>query len=75
MVENKSNVKKLTEFNKIIDASKIFMVKLDDEDTKLLLLSSLFGSFKYFKDVLHYGKECHITLEEVQSTVEIKELT
>lgn len=50
-------------------------MKLDDKDTTLLLLSSLLKSFQYFKDVIFYGKEDTITLEEVQSTIRTNELT
>lgn len=50
-------------------------MKLDDEDKALLLLSSLLKSFQYFKDVIFYGKEDTITLEEVQSTIRTNELT
>lgn len=50
-------------------------MKLDDEDRALLLLSSLLKSFQYFKDVIFYGKEDIITLEEVQLTIRTNELT
>lgn len=74
MVENKSIVEKLIEFNKIIDDIENSEVKVEDGDTPLLL-SSLPRSFEHFKDVLFYGKEGTITLDEVQTIVRSKEFS
>lgn len=75
MVENKFIVEKLTEFHKIIDDLVNIQVKIDDENTDLLLLSSLHKHFELFKDALLYGKEGTITLDEVQTTVRSKEFS
>ena len=56
MVETKSVVEQLTEFNKIIDDLQNIDVKLDDEDKALLLLNSLPRSFEHFKDALLYAR-------------------
>lgn len=52
MMESKSIVEKLIEFNNIIDDLKNIEVKLDYSDKALLLLCSLPRSFEYFKDAL-----------------------
>lgn len=74
MVDNKSIVDKLIEFNKIIDDFQTIKVKFDDEDKVILFLISSSRSFEYFKDVFLYGKEDNITLEEVRSAIKTKEL-
>lgn len=65
MEDNKSIVDKLEEFHKIIDDLDNIELKIDNEDTTLILLRSLSGSFVHnFKDALLYSKECTITLDE-----------
>lgn len=49
-------------------------VKVGDEEKVILLLRSLPVSFKHFKDVLLYGKNGIITLDEFQTTVRSKEM-
>jgi hypothetical protein len=74
MTETRSIVEQLVEFNKIIDALENIEVSLEDEDKALLLLNSLPKSFEHFRDVILYGKEQTITLEEVQTSIRTKEL-
>lgn len=73
MVDNKSIVKQLTKFHKIIDDLENIKVKIDDEDKTISLLSSLPKSFEHVKGALLYGKECSITLDEVRTTMRSKE--
>ncbi|KAK2387677.1 alpha carbonic anhydrase [Trifolium repens] len=75
MVENKSVVEQLTEFNKIIDDLANVDVNLEDEDKAFHLLCALPKSYEHLKDALLYGKEGTITLDEVQSALRTKELT
>ncbi|KAK2372802.1 alpha carbonic anhydrase [Trifolium repens] len=75
MVENKSVVEQLTEFNKIIDDLANVDVNLEDEDKTFHLLCALPKSYEHLKDALLYGKEGTITLDEVQSALRTKELT
>jgi len=75
MVESKSIMEQLTEFNKIIDDLANIDVYLEDEDKVLHLLRALPRSFENFKDAMLYGKEGTITLEEVQVALRTKELT
>lgn len=49
-------------------------MKLDDEDTTLLLLNALPKTYKHFKYTLLFGKEQTITLEEVQTSIRSKDL-
>lgn len=69
MMRNKLIVKQLTKFHKIIDDFQNILVNLDDKDKTVLLLGSLPRSFKHFKDVTLFGKECIITLEEVRLAI------
>ncbi|MCI59987.1 cytochrome P450, partial [Trifolium medium] len=73
--ENKPVVEQLAEFNKIIDDLANIDVSLEDEDKAFHLLCVLPRSLENFKDVLFYGKEGTITLDEVQSALGAKELT
>ncbi|KAK2417659.1 alpha carbonic anhydrase [Trifolium repens] len=75
MVEHKSVVEQLAEFNKIIDDLANVDVKLEDEDKAFHLLCALPKSYENLKDALLYGKEGTITLDEVQSALRTKELT
>ncbi|KAK2441188.1 alpha carbonic anhydrase [Trifolium repens] len=75
MVEHKSAVEQLAEFNKIIDDLANVDVNLEDEDKVFHLLCALPKSYEHLKDALLYGKECIITLDEVQSALRTKELT
>jgi hypothetical protein len=75
MVENRSVVEQLAEFNKIIDDLANIDVVLEDEDKTFHLLSSLPKSLENLKDALLYGKEGTITLDEVQSALRTKEMT
>jgi len=71
MVESKT----VTEFNKILDDLENIEVQLEDEDKVILLLCALPRSFESFKDIMLYGKEGTVTLEEVQAALRTKELT
>ena len=75
MVESKTVMEQLTEFNKILDDLENIEVQLEDEDKDILLLCALPRSFESFKDAMLYGKEGTVTLEEVQATLITKELT
>ena len=61
----------LTKFNKILNDLVNIQVEVKDEDKVLLLLCALPISFK---DIMIYGKEYTITLDEDQSTLRTKEL-
>ncbi|PNX73408.1 cytochrome p450, partial [Trifolium pratense] len=73
MVENKSVVEQLPEFNKIIDNLANIDVNLEDEDKAFHLLCALPKSLENLKDALLYVKEGTITLDEVQSALRTKE--
>ncbi|KAK2403613.1 alpha carbonic anhydrase [Trifolium repens] len=75
MVEHKSVVEQLAEFNKIIDDLANVDVNLEDEDKAFHLLCALPKSYENLKDALLYGKEGTITLDEVQPALRTKELT
>lgn len=75
MVDNKSIMKKLTKFHKIIDDLQNIYVKIEDGDKVLLFLISLPIYFEHFKDAILYGKEGTINLDEVQTVVRLKELS
>jgi len=68
-------MEQLTEFNKIIDDLENIEVQLEDEDKTILLLCALPKSFESFKNIMFYGKEGTVTLEEVQAALRTKELT
>jgi len=68
-------MEQLTEFNKILDDLENIEVHLEDEDKVILLLYALPRSFESFKDIMLYGKEGIVTLEEVQAALRTKELT
>jgi len=61
MVESKTVMKQLTEFNKILVDLENIEVHLEDEDKTLLLLCALLRSFESFKDTILYGKEGTVT--------------
>lgn len=65
MVENKSVVKSLNFFYKIIGDLENIEVKINDKDKPLLFLISLHRLFEHFKDVLIYRKKRIISLDEV----------
>ncbi|KAK2436901.1 hypothetical protein QL285_021863 [Trifolium repens] len=71
MVENKSVVGQLTEFNKIIDDLANVDVNLEDEDKAFHLLCALPKSYEHLKDALLYSKEGNITFDEVQSALKV----
>jgi len=75
MVESKAIMEQLTEFNKILDDVENIEVDLKDEDKAILLLCALSRSFESFKDIILYGKEGTVTLEEVQAALRAKKLT
>ncbi|KAK2448483.1 hypothetical protein QL285_007742 [Trifolium repens] len=75
MVETKSMTEQLAKFNKIIDDLANIDVTLEDGDKTLHLLCTLPKSYESFKDTMLYGRERPITLEEVQSALQTKELT
>ena len=68
-------MEQLTEFKKILDDLENIEVHLGDEDKAILLLCALPRSFELFKDIMLYGKEGTVTLEEVQAALINKELT
>lgn len=48
-------------------------MKIDDGDKALLLLHLLPISFEQFKNAIFNGKECTVTLDEVQTIMRFKE--
>lgn len=64
--------REVSEDNGLDDLDNI-EAKTKDDDKTLLSLSSSPISFEYFKDVILYGKEDTITLDEVQKTVRSKD--
>lgn len=75
MVENKSIVEQLKEFHNIIYDLENIEVEIEDEDNTLLLLILLPISCVHFKDVIPYGKEGTITLNEIQMIAISKEFS
>jgi len=75
MVESKAIMEQLTEFNKILDDLENIDVHFDDEDKVILLLCALPRSFESFKEIMLYGKDGTVTLEEVQAALRTKQLT
>ncbi|RDX80094.1 hypothetical protein CR513_39390, partial [Mucuna pruriens] len=72
---SKSIAKQLAYFNKILDDLENIDVKLDDENKVLQLLNSIKKkSFEIFKGIILYGKDQTITLDEVQTSIQTKEL-
>lgn len=47
---------------------------LDDEDKVIILLNALSKSFEHLKDAMLFGRESAITMDEVQSALQAKEL-
>lgn len=74
IVDDKSIGEQLDEFNKALDDLENIDVKMDDEDKAIILLNALPSSFDHLKDVMLYGRETTITLEEVQCALKAKEL-
>lgn len=74
MSEEKSTSEQIDDFNKIIDDLENIHITLEDEDKALLLLNAIPKKYEHFKDVMLYGRDQTITLEEVQSAVKAKEL-
>lgn len=62
MVENKSIVKSLNFFYKIIGDLENIEVKINDEDKPLLFLISLHRLFEHFKNVLISSDEVYTTV-------------
>ena len=52
---------------------KDMLIKVEDEDQGLLLLSSILPSYSNFVDIMTYGRH-NLSLEEVQSVLNYKEL-
>jgi len=75
MVESKTIMEQLTEFNTILDDLENIEVQLEDEDKVILFLCALSKFFESFKDTMLYGKEGTVTLEEVQAALRTKKLT
>ena len=75
MVESKAIMEQPAEFNKILVDLENIEVHLEDKDKTILLLCAIPRSFKSFKDIMLYGKQGTITLEEVRASLRTKELT
>jgi len=67
-------VKKLINFNKILNYIENIKLKVKDEDKTLLLLNLFPETFEHFKDVLSFKKEQTVTLDEIQTSIQTKEL-
>ncbi|KAL8497416.1 hypothetical protein ACS0TY_020925 [Phlomoides rotata] len=74
LLEDMGIEEQLDIFNKSIDDLEGIGVKLEDEDKAIILLNALPKTFEHLKDVMLYGREHSITLEEVQSVLKAKEL-
>lgn len=74
MREEKSLADQIDEFIKILDDLENIDVRLEKEDKALLLLNALPKSYENFKDDMLYGREKSMSLEEVQSAIQSKEL-
>lgn len=61
-------------FIKILDDLENIEVKLDEEDKARILLNALRKSYENFKDAMLYGRDQSISLDEVQSAIQSKEL-
>lgn len=74
MSEDKSILKQLDDFNKILDDLENIEVELAEEDRALILLAALPKSMENFKDTLLFGSRETISLEDVQMALKCKEL-
>ena len=61
----------IADFTSILNDLDKLGVKVEDEDQALLLLCSLSGSFKAFRDIMVYSRD-KITLEDVKSNLQAK---
>ncbi|WVZ00077.1 hypothetical protein V8G54_026146 [Vigna mungo] len=73
MSESRTIEEQIAEFSKIVDDLENIEVKLEDEDKAVILLNALPRTFEHFRDVLLYGKDQVITLEEVVTSIRTKE--
>ena len=64
----------IDDFKKIIDDLENIDIKMEDEDQALILVNAMPKTYEHFKDVMLYGRDQTITLEEMQSTIRAKEL-
>lgn len=64
----------IDEFIKILDDLENIEVTLEDEDKALILLNALPKSYENFKDAMIFGREQALSLCEVQSARQSKEL-
>ncbi|KAL8549463.1 hypothetical protein ACS0TY_008341 [Phlomoides rotata] len=74
MVDEKHILEQLDEFNKVLDDLENTDIKMEEKDKALIILSSLPKSFENFKDIILFGRQGSITLEEVQVALKSKEL-
>ncbi|KAL8537644.1 hypothetical protein ACS0TY_012681 [Phlomoides rotata] len=74
MVDEKPILEQLNEFNKVLDDLENIDIMMEEEYKTLILLSALPKSFENFKDIILYGRQSSITLEEVQVALKSKEL-
>ena len=64
----------IADFNKILDDLENLEVKMEDEDKALMLLNGFPSNCEQFKDAMLFGRDQTITLEEVQSSIQTKEM-
>ena len=62
----------ISDFNSIFTNLASLDVKIDKEDQAILLLCSLPTSYKYFREIILYGKDT-ISIEDVKSSLPSKE--
>ena len=74
MTEERMLSNQIADFNNILDDLENLEVKMEDEDKALILLNGLASSYDHFKDAMLFGRDQTITLEEVQSSIQTKEM-
>ncbi|KAH1249995.1 Retrovirus-related Pol polyprotein from transposon TNT 1-94 [Glycine max] len=74
MTEERMLSDQIDDINKILDDIENLDVKMEDEDKALMLLHGLPSSYEHFKDAILFGRDQTITLEEVQSSIQTKEM-
>lgn len=74
LTEDKGMEDQIDEFNKVLDDLENLYIKLEDSDKTIMLLNTLPKSYDHLKDVMLFGLENSISLDEVQSTLKAKEL-
>lgn len=72
--EERNIQEQLEDFSKALDDLENIDVKIDDEDKAILLLNALPKVYDQMRDVILFGMEGTVTLQQVQSALRSKEL-